>query len=288
MASVAPVDSREYRFGFVIGTKQHAPEDFPVPEDWEGFRTALFLPRDDAGWFGRSPYPPRMVLLSREALEVRGHPHYKEETTRFKLAELDFVETGHILLLGWLRVVAAQSERLLPYNMRSWAAVERFLAHLREEYAPPAPALGFCDSRMCGEPLDLKFKYARARELAPEERVACQLFSPAVRHVGKWGILRHEFWEPADLVLMTERRIMWISDRHHGRHQRYGTVTRYAPVQSLTGVACPGQGGSFELCIALGSAASWRIPLPAEMEKEAGRFGEESDRLRAIWKPLTL
>jgi hypothetical protein len=193
---------------------------------------------------------------------------------RLRLADLDFLESGRMLLQGWLRFAGAGAERALPYNTRSWPAVARFLAAFRALYAPPGSSSDCAVEQVFGEPLDLKFSNARIEELDREERLLYQFFGAARRHCRKWGPLKREHWSPADFVAVTQRRALWITDRHRGRHERYGTVTRYAPARSIAEWCCSRAAEPVALTARFNGGGVWQTPLPLGLEGEAGRFAE--------------
>lgn len=65
-------DSRHYRFPYLIRSKDDIPADFPkVPHT---FDAGLFLSRDDPDWFGRSAYPPRILVLLENKIQIHTHP----------------------------------------------------------------------------------------------------------------------------------------------------------------------------------------------------------------------
>ena len=129
--SKAPeVDSRRYIFPYLIRSADDLPADFPIPESAVGFQIGLFLPRDNPDWFGRSGYPPRIILLQRDALVLATHPRYDAEAVRLALSDLAFYAAGHFLLIGWLRFVTAEAEIYLPYNTRSERPIGAFLDSL--------------------------------------------------------------------------------------------------------------------------------------------------------------
>ena len=274
-AHMPEVDSRQYIFAYLIRSLEDVPADFPIPAGDGGFRLGLFLPRDEPDWFGRSSYPTRIVLLSGGAIVVLPHPKTREPVIRIPLQRLLFVEAGHILLTGWLRLVEESTDHKFPYNTRSVRPVEEFLRILREEYLPgtldmsPRGPLGF------GEPLDLKFRNAEYFELDAGERVLFRFFSPATKKIRKHWIFRWESWVPGDLVALTNRRVLWVTDRVQERYAAYGTVTRSAPVRGLSQLTCQRTAEDCALLVTFSSEASWRIPLPLERQAETHRFAGE-------------
>jgi hypothetical protein len=272
------IDSRQYRFGFLIASLDDYPADFDAVSLGENFRIALFLPRDDAGWFGRSRYPPRVVMVSGDAIEVRPHPASREHPIGFRLSELQFIECGHILLQGWLRFVAVRYDVTLAYNTGSSSCIDEFLAELRAAVTPPPAAETAAEPTRFGEPLDLKFTNALRYELAPGECARIQLFNPAKLKAWRWGVVRRETWSAGDLLVLTSRRLLWIADRSLGRHQRYGTVTSYAPIRSLQSWRCGRAGETSELVFRFVRGSEWRVPVPASLEGAAAGFLNEFEQ----------
>jgi hypothetical protein len=269
------VDSRQYIFAYLIRSLGDVPADFPIPAGDAAFRLGLFLPRDEPDWFGRSSYPTRILLLSGQAIVILPHPKTKEPVIRIPLQELRFVEAGHILLIGWLRFVAKGSEHQLPYNTRSGPPVEEFLRILRDEYLPVTLDLTPCGPIEFGEPLDLKFRNAEYFELDAGERVLLRFFSPATKKIRRRWIFPWESRVPGDLVVLTNRRVLWITERVQERYAAYGTVTRSAPVSALSQLTCQRTAESCDLSIKFSSETSWCIPLPLERQAEVQRFAEE-------------
>ena len=232
------VDSRQYLFAYLIRSPDDVPADFPIPAGDGGFRLGLFLPRDEPDWFGRSSYPTRILLLSGGAIVILPHPKTSEPVIRIPLQELLFVETGHTLLIGWLRFVEKGVEHKLPYNTRSGRPVEEFLRILREEYLPATLDLSPCGPFGFGESLDLKYPQCRILRTGRRRARAVSLLQSGYQEDPKaldipMGIVGA--WRSGAL---TNRRVLWITDRVQERYAAYGTVTRSAPVRSLAQSAC--------------------------------------------------
>jgi len=101
----AVVDSRQYIIPFRIDSPDDVPFDFRTGGRPE-FRNALFLPRSDPDWFGRSTSPPRILFLTDSMVTVMAHPADGGSEQRISLSEIQELETGNMLLLGWLQVRA--------------------------------------------------------------------------------------------------------------------------------------------------------------------------------------
>jgi len=273
MRSIKTVDSWQYRFAFLAGSNAELPADFDLSALKRGFRYALFLPKEEAGWAGRTPSPPRILFLYEDALEIYAHPASGEQPVTIPFAELQFIERGHILLQGWLRFHAACCERNLSYNTRNSQAVRRFLRVLYSAFFNPSLQAGSVKGSL-GPPLNLKFQNACAEEWLPGEVVQAQLFRPSKRKFRTFGPLRREEWRPADFVAVTDRRVVWITDRYRDRFEPYGIITCFAPLRSVLGLFCEPVQDGIRLSIKLIGGLTWSIPAPIEMETEIRAFAE--------------
>ncbi len=275
-----PIDSRQYRFIYGIRSLADLPEDFPVPETNGGFRFGVFLPQDELRLFGRR-YPARIVMLCPGSLVIRAHPSAGEAPTFVPLEAVQFVESGHILLYGWLRLVSNGSDRTLLYNTCASRAVDELLLRLREDCLPSFTGIHRpSGAGIFGPPSDLKMHNAESTELDPQEQVLLRFFSPVVSRNQKWWGYKRELRSPADLVLLTDRRLLWITDRYQDRYERYGTVCRYAGVGNVVDLAChPGEQGTV-LTVQFRWGGPWRIPISSEMQAELHSF---VDAARHAW-----
>jgi hypothetical protein len=98
------------------------------------FEAGIFLPQDDPNWFGRIDYPARILLLQHDMLYVASHPSSGQVSICIPLSDLQELEMGRILLLGWLTFRFGGRECHLPYNTRGSRPLEAFLEHLRRKW----------------------------------------------------------------------------------------------------------------------------------------------------------
>ena len=111
-----------------------------------------------------------------------------------------------------------------------------------------------------------------AAELLAGETPLIQSFHPVVfRTRRRWLVCREDSL-PGDLLVMTCRRLVWITERHRGRYAPYGTVSRSVPLASLAGVECVWGDRGAELAIALCSGDSWHVPLGEAGVREGREF----------------
>jgi hypothetical protein len=282
MSSTKPsdVDSRCYIFSYLIRSQDDLPADFPIPDSAKSFQLGVFLPRDDPDWFGRSHYPPRILLLHDGSLLVLTHPRYTEEPARFVLSDLAFYEVGHILLIGWLRFGTAGFEVHLPYNTRSERPLIEFLDSLMNVYLGHGAKV--CDGGIAdfGPPLDIKFRNHLTATVREHEILSARWFSPPSERLRRWGPFRVRSGVGGDLIAITNTRIIWIRDRWNDRYERYGSITSTAPLRGVESVRCRRIGENRDLTITLISGMSWHIPLSPRAYGEAEVFAESltSDR----------
>ena len=270
------IDSREYIFAYSIRSLGDLPGDFPVPPAERNFRIGMFLPRDPPDWFGRSAYPPRVVLLSHDSIVVLAHPKSSEAPVRIPLTDLRYYETGHFLLIGWLRMVAAASEIRLPYNTRSSNPVAAFLRELDWAYLRGQEVNNASDAQptIFGSPLDIKFTNALNTVLDIGEHVQARIFNPPGERWRKPWLFRVRAFDPGDLIALTNRRIVWVTDCQNQRYDRYGTITRTAPAYTVAGAQCERTEKAVRLTIRFRSDLKWVIPMRSECYEEAQRFAE--------------
>jgi hypothetical protein len=265
-------DSRSYIIAWVIRSEDDLPADFPIPEGAKNFQVGLFLPRDDSGRFGRSHYPPRVVLLQDDAMVALTHPAHDDKPARIALGDLAFCEFGHFLLIGWLRFVAAGHEIRLPYNTRCQQPVDEFLDALLRAWLGADKTDRDGGIAEFGAPLDIKFKNHLAAALLARESVRAQWFSPPSARLWGWGPFRLRSEAGGDLLAITDTRVIWIRDRWKGWYDRYGSVTSAAPLRGVESVRCLGTGEKRDLTVTLRSGVCWRIPLNPQNYGDAESF----------------
>lgn len=269
------VDSRRYIFSYPIRSEDDSPADFPIRPFEKSFRAGVFLPRDDPDWFGRSRNPPRILLLDGGAIVVLTHPRQNSAPIRISLPDLVFFEVGHILLIGWLRFVTTEFQIDLPYNTRSERPVIELLDLLAETYLSGGEECLRGEAVAFGPPLDIKFGNRLAAALRKDERLQVRWFSPPFTASRRWGPLRVRSEVAGDLVVLTNRRVLWIADRWRGYYERYGSVSRTAPLHCLTGARCQRTGDRRDLTISFRRGPSWNVPLVPSAYEEAEAFAEK-------------
>jgi hypothetical protein len=272
MSLASGVDSRRYVFSFPIEGRSQVPADFVLPSDFGAFDAGVFLPRDDADWLGRRRYLARILLVSDREAIVMPHPAADEQPVRVALDRIERIEWVRILLAGWIVLTWDGGQIQLPYNTRARGPVEKCMTTLKNRWLPAAPTRQTPSAGAFGEPLDLKFEYARSAELLAGETPSAQFFQPAVRRLRRRLWFRRNDSLAGDLVLVTSRRLVWITERHKGSYERYGTVSHSARLPSIAGVRCvrTERGGGLEIVFRSGDP--WHVPLREEQKEQARKF----------------
>ncbi len=271
MADAADADSRDYVTAYEIHSSADVPPDFCASATLPVFDTAVFLPRGDPQVFLRSPHPPRLLALTADKLAIVPHPASKEHAQFLDLRRLCFVESGHILLRGWLRFIGADFDRTLFYNRRDAQPVETFLGKLRANFLGSSSGPGG-EPIDLGDPLDFKFRRALKDELASDESVRAVLFRPVRELAGRILLRRRRRW-PADLIALTSTRLLWITDLHGSGHAYYGSIARYTALANISRMGRVREGANLNLRVDFRcSQQHWAIPLAEEHFEPAAWF----------------
>jgi hypothetical protein len=260
MAEWAAKDSRDYIVAFELNSTNDCPPDFELPSSMAAYDTGLFLPRGDRD--------PCVLLLKDDTLHIVSHPSTGEAPRRCAMGQISSVESGHMLLKGWLRFSGSGFDYTIRYNTRGIGPVLRFMRCFRDGLLRGGPhGTSVADA---GGGLDIKFGNALALEMDSEETVLVQVFQPP-REV------RRHHWLAGDLLALTSRRLLWITDRERGFYSRYGSIATYAPLEAVAGVAAD-RGADF-LQVELKDGSAWRIPRSAGREI-ADEFAGALERLK--------
>jgi hypothetical protein len=256
------IDSRQYIVAFEFRSADDCPPDFELPSTLAGFDTGLFLPRDDPDWFGRSLYPPRILLLKGRGLHMVSHPSAGEPPRRWELQRISSVESGHMLLKGWLRFTGPGFDCTVRYNTRGFPPVFRFMQSLRDQLLRGARSVGPGPATTFGASLDIKFTNALARELDSGEMVVMQVFQPPRQVRSRSWLMLRRRTIAGDLLALTGRRLLSITDRERGYYSRFGSIVSYAPLDAV-------------VSIGLNNGSTWLVPMEFESRDVRQRIAKD-------------
>lgn len=257
------IDSRDYIVAFELRSIGDCPLDFEWPSTLAGFDTGLFLPRGDRDWFGRPLYPPRILLLNGGTLSIVSHPSTGEPPRQCALEQITSVESGHMLLKGWLRFTGYGFDYTVRYNTRGVRSVFRFMRRFRDELLRGTLPLGPSPVPF-GEGLDVKFANALALELDSGETVLMRTFQPPGEVISRRWLVPRRHWIAGDLLALTSRRLLWITDRESGSYSRYGSIASYAPFDAVQSIGVVSGRGGQVFQVDLSSGSAWQVPVASE------------------------
>lgn len=272
------MDSRDYICAFTINDVGDIPMDFAVPPGVRDCTGGLFLPQIEPDWLGRRAYPARVVLLTRDALCVIPHPRSKEQNLLIALRDLGALECGRVLLSGWIGLYSGDARHVLCYNRRCALTVERFLARLRalwlaEQVALDGIGVASPSHGNCGAAFNEKFAHVLETEMLDVEQPLIHFFQPPVRQVRR-RVFRYETWSAGDLIVLSRRRVLWITERRGTVYEPYGTVSHSAPIEMLTEIAYVHAGLGPLLHVRLKSGLCWQLPVSDGHGHDAQSFAD--------------
>lgn len=267
-----PVGSHDYIVPFAIGNLEAVPRDFPR-SDLPGFYCGVFLPGHNAGLFGRSSGPPRVLLLTHSTLVVLTHPSTGVPPIEIRLSDISSLETGNMLLRGWMNIGAGTITKRIEYNTRCYSPISDFLCELRRAVFPHVNGGDIQWAHFGDEFDDVKFSRAGDSELDAEEIVGPSFLSLPRCHVRRVWMMRGKIWQPGDLFILTDRRFIWITDRYKGLREPYGRVTRSVRISDIRSVCVRPSDGEATLNIRLRDC-EWSTAVNIELDAAARGFTE--------------
>lgn len=128
-----------------------------------------------------------------------------------------------------------------------------------------------------GKALDIKFQHAERTALERDEQVLARFFSPSREKTYRaWEPFPVESSEPGDYLAITNRRLLWITERTPNGHERDGSILRSAPLGSVVDVSIHHTGRNWGVISRLKGGISWCVPLPLERSGDAAAFAQRA------------
>lgn len=266
------MDSREYRFIYPVNTNSDIPADFPKEIRASCFEAGVFLPQDDSNWYDRAPkYPAQLLLLRAQTLCIFPHPSSGQETVEIPLRDLTQLETGYILLLGWVKFMTRDSVHEIVYNTRASHPLEKFTAFLRKRWLLEETRGTNETLTTFGDELDVKFRNSLHFEIGVDETVLLQFFQAAVKTEKRVLLLRRVKWLAGHLVFSTSaRRIVWITDHYKRYRELYAAISRSAPLRLLESCLLQVLDEQLHLTVSFQGGNVWRIPVRGIADEASG------------------
>ena len=182
-----------------------------------------------------------------------------------------------MLLRGWIAIGAGKTAKRIEYNTRCFAPIDDFLRELRRAVFPRVKGGDIQWAHFGDEFDDVKFSRAGDSELDAEESVGPSFLRLPRRQARRVWMIHGEIWQPGDLVIFTDRRFIWITDRYKGLREPYGRVTRSVRVSDIRSVCVRPSDGEATLSIRLRDC-EWSIAVNCDLEAAARGFAEAATR----------
>lgn len=275
------MDSRQYIFIYPLKTNADVPADFPREFRTRPFETGIFLPQDNSNWFTRpSRDPARLLLLAGRSFYIVPHPSSGQSSTEIELDDLFQIETGCILLLGWMKFTTRSEVRHLIYNTRASRPLEDFLGTLKRRWLENTPRLPQATTETYGNELDIKFRNSVHYELDGDETALAQYFQAPILNQRKLLFFKREDWHAGNVVLLTSRnRIVWITDQYQHRREFYASISHSVPGRLLQDSTIEiNTEGLPQLVVLFRPGLVWRIPIFGALD-ECSSFCERLKRI---------
>jgi len=252
-------DSRQYRFGFQIRDASDFPKDFSLPIPPDGWLSAIFIPGDTEAHWNNPEYPPRIYILTRDALLIYTHPATKTKPFVAPLEHLIEVGTKKALLYGLLEVSAGSDVQSFRYNTLHQEHFSNFLRATRAMWLP-RHATGFPVLSFSTPSQGMTFRcwYALKAELDSGEALLGVCCRPAIHRKKKGWFNGPPNALPAVAMAVTDRRLIAVSTGVEETDELYGITVRSAPICKLTAVALGDFGDALMLSLKLQSGLEWK------------------------------
>ena len=238
------IDSRAYRFAFLVRDQNEIPADFESVAAASDFEIGLFLPQDHADRFAQPRYIPQLLLLRGDEIRVQPHPAFNEKGTRAGLSDLVMIERAQFLLSAWIRLRTSRAQLSFPYPRREEAPVKTFLKRLAERMLKDS-LRHFAEriSFHTGTPSELSKAFED--DLLVKENVLLEWCS-SMQNNGR-----------SDLLALTTHRLIWVSKANElADVEEFGYRLCYTPLQQWRGFLC--NRGKLRVLL---QETEWTLPL---------------------------
>lgn len=271
-----PVSSAQYRFSYQIRSAKDLPADFHLPGQDLALETGILLPQDHSPDPHKgNTHPARVFLLMGQDLMVYAHPTAQQAAIYIDLRDLQMIELGRFLLLGWIKLCTSLDNRTFFFSSVGGRAVDHLLKEIRRAWLPDNASmeLSLDESQAAAAVFNFKFQKRLEKELDINETVRQSLFIPPRKICQRNNLFRKVIHIPGDLLAITSRRVLWITDRERNGETRepYGSIARYAPLNKVGKISLDTQ----KLHINFQAAPCWSIPVGQQKSRAISKTDSE-------------
>ena len=280
MIASTDCDSRQYRFGFQIRDASDFPNDFPLPIPPDGWLSAIFIPGDTEALWNTPEYPPRIYILTRDALMIYTHPATKTEPFVAPLEQLIEVGTKKALLYGLLELSAGGEVQGFRYNTLHQKHLSNLLRAMRAIWLPKH-ATGFPVLSLSTPSQGMTFRcwYALKAELDSDEALLGVCCRPAIHRKKKGWFNGPPNALPAVAMAVTDRRLISVSTGVAETDELYGITVRCAPIFKLSAVALSDFGDELMLSLKLKRGLEWKTLFERGQSASTAQYCELLERV---------
>jgi hypothetical protein len=280
MIASTDCDSRQYRFGFQIRDASDFPNDFPLPIPPDGWLSAIFIPGDTEALWNTPEYPPRIYILTRDALMIYTHPARNLKPFVAPLEQLIEVGTKKALLYGLLELSAGSEIQCFRYNTLHQKHLSNFLCAMRAIWLPKH-ATGFPVLSLSTPSQGMTFRcwYALKAELDSDEALLGVCCRPAIHRKKKGWFNGPPNALPAVAMAVTDRRLISVSTGVAETDELYGITVRCAPIFKLSAVALSDFGDELMLSLKLKRGLEWKTLFERGQSASTAQYCELLERV---------
>ena len=273
-------DSRQYRFGFQIRDASDFPKDFPLPIPPGGWLSAIFIPGDTEALWNTPEYPPRIYILTRDALMIYAHPATKTKPFVAPLEQLIEVGTKKALLYGLLELSAGGDVQGFRYNTLHQKHLSNFLCAMRAMWLPRhATGLAVLSLSTPSQGMTFRCWYALKAELDSGEALLGVCCRPAIHRKKKGWFNSPPDALPAVAMAVTDRRLISVLTGVAETDEPYGITVRCAPICKLSVVSLGDFGDELMLSLKLKSGLEWKTLFERGQSASTAQYCELLERL---------
>ena len=280
MIASTDCDSRQYRFGFQIRDASDFPNDFPLPIPPGGWLSAIFIPGDTEALWNTPEYPPRIYILTRDALMIYTHPATNHKPFVAPLEQLIEVGTKKALLYGLLELSAGGDVQGFRYNTLHQKHLSNFLCAMRAMWLPRhATGLAVLSLSTPSQGMTFRCWYALKAELDSDEALLGVCCRPAIHRKKKGWFNSPPDALPAVAMAVTDRRLISVLTGVAETDEPYGITVRCAPICKLSVVSLGDFGDELMLSLKLKSGLEWKTLFERGQSASTAQYCELLERL---------
>lgn len=228
----------------------------------------VFAPPDRS--FGRKQNA-RIICVTGDAIRIYEKYRKQLSCTVFPVRDIQYIETGSILLYSWIRIIGVTGEGLADISWTFNTSTEPVFFPVIDKARRLKTPAGITTDRF--DPLlSLGYKYLNMAKSAvsPGEEALAFIMQPEIKEP-RFTFFGRTFYKtlvPSGAVILTARELILLSV-NADRSLKSGGTKRFIPLDKITGVsAAPSGEGSAKCTLHLPQGGSVQIGLESAKLEE--------------------